>query len=81
MQSDWLLQSQLSYHPSRKVILHNIVVDEWTLCGPQTLITGTHWIQSMTLSELNELELLIQPPSNLQIQGIRDTEFQESHTI
>jgi hypothetical protein len=63
------------------VILHGIVEDEWTLCGPQTLIIGTHHVQSMAYSRLNELGLLVWPPSTLQIQGIHDIGFKEKHTI
>jgi hypothetical protein len=48
--SDYLLQSELWYHPSREVILHDIVEDERTLCGPQTLITSTDRVQSMACS-------------------------------
>jgi hypothetical protein len=41
------------------MILHGIVEDEWTLRGPQNLVMGTHWVQSMTCSQLNELGLLV----------------------
>jgi hypothetical protein len=59
LRSDWLLQSKLPYHPFREMILHGIVEDEWALRGPQNLVMGTHWVQSMTCSQLNELGLLV----------------------